>query len=324
MKKFLYGFILVFAAVYLTSAQVPGPGPAVSPAPSLTKVEASPSNGFSYPYFLYVPPALKDEKLRKTTQTILVLPNNTGKIADDLKVHEDYIIGRSRQSINMAERLGVAILIPLFPRPETDWTIYTHALDRDSMLTDKKEYSRFDLQLIAMIDHARLRLAKEKIKTDKRVLIMGFSASGMFSNRFTFLHPSRVKGAAIGSPGGWPIAPAADYKGRTLRYPIGTGDFKATSGRSFDKKTLQKVPLFIFMGDKDDNDSLPFGDGYEDEDREIVFGLFGDSPVSRWEISKKLYADNKMMAEFKLYPGIKHMITKEMFEDIYAFLEAHK
>jgi hypothetical protein len=29
-------------------------------------------------------------------------------------------------------------------------------------------------------------------------------------------------------------------------------------------------------------------------------------------------------AEFKLYPGIKHTITKEMMADIMAFLKAHK
>ena len=116
--------------------------------------------------------------------------------------------------------------MPVFPRPATDWKIYTHALDRDAMLTDKKEYARFDLQLVAMIDDARARLKKDKLKFDKSVLMTGFSASGMFANRFVFLHPDRVKAAAIGSPGGWAIAPVANYKEKTLRYPIGTGDFK--------------------------------------------------------------------------------------------------
>ena len=31
--------------------------------------------------------------------------------------------------------LKVAVLMPVFPRPKTDWQIYTHALDRDALMT---------------------------------------------------------------------------------------------------------------------------------------------------------------------------------------------
>lgn len=309
---------LLFIAAAEASAQT-GPKPASTA--ELTKIEASPSNGFSYPYFLYVPPELKTAKGK---QTILVLPNNTGKLADEFKVHEDYVKRRTGQYVDSANKVGVIVLAPVFPRPETDWKIYTHALDRDTMLTDKKEYRRFDLQLVAMIDHARKSLQKENVKTDKRVLIMGFSASGMFSNRFTFLHPDRVKGAAVGSPGGWPIAPVGAYKEKMLRYPIGTGDFKTTTGRSLDLKTLRKVPFFIYLGDKDDNDSLPFGDGYEPEDKELVFSLFGETPVSRWEIIRQIYKDAGMNATFKLYPDVKHTITPAMYNDLVEFLKASR
>jgi dienelactone hydrolase len=214
--------------------------------------------------------------------------------------------------------------MPVFPRPATDWQIYTHALDRDSLITDKKEYARFDLQLIAMIDDARTRLAKDKLKFDKKVLISGFSASGMFTNRFTFLHPDRVKAAAIGSPGGWAIAPVADYKEKTLRYPIGVNDFKTVSGKKLDLAKLRKVPLFIFIGDQDDNDSVIFGDSYEDADKDLIFELFGKTPVERWEISKTLYSEAKLNAEFKLYPNVKHTVTIEMRDDIRAFLLKYK
>ncbi len=68
----------------------------------------------------------------------------------------------------------------------------------------------------------------------------------MFVNRFTFLHPDRVRAAAIGSPGGWPIAPVEKYKDKTLRYPIGVADLKTVAGKQLDLITLRKVPLFIF------------------------------------------------------------------------------
>ena len=83
------------------------------------------------------------------------------------------------------------------------------------------------------------------------------------------------------------------------------------------------VPLFIFLGDKDDNDSVIFRDSYEKEDEELIFELFGRTPIERWEDSKKLYQNADLNAEFKLYPNVAHGITKEMFDDIFAFLKKY-
>ncbi len=153
--------------------------------------------------------------------------------------------------------------------------------------------------------------------------MLGWSASGMFVNRFTFLHPKRVKAAVIGSPGGWAIAPVAAYREKTLRYPIGVGDFETVSGKDLDIKNLRKVPLFVFLGDKDDNDSVVFRDSYEKEDEDLIFSLFGKTPVERWKDSKKFYQDNKLKAEFRLYPNAAHGITKEMLDDIFAFFKKY-
>lgn len=317
MKKAIYTLLLLLSAVGAALAQTTN-------STEIIKIEANAGEGFSYPFYLYVPAAMREAKAQKETQTILVIPNNTGVIEDDFSVHEADVKKRIAQNAMIGAQLGTAILMPVFPRPKTDWKIYTHALDRDSMLTDKTEYRRFDLQLVAMIDHARARLAREKLKFDKRVFMTGFSASGMFANRFAFLHPTRVKAAVIGSPGGWAIAPTDKYKEKLLRYPIGTGDFKAVSGEKFDLKNARKVPMFIYLGDKDENDSLVFTDGYEEEDKNLVFELFGKTPVERWEISKKIYQENNLNAEFKLYPNIKHTVTKEIIGDIMAFFSKHK
>lgn len=287
------------------------------------KIEAQPEKGFAYPYYLLVPLELRDAKVKNLMHTILVLPNNSGILDDDLKVHEADVKKRIGQSNSIASLLKIAVLMPVFPRPKSDWRIYTHALDRDALTTDKKEYNRFDLQLLAMIDNARARLKKDGLKFDRRVLINGFSASGMFANRFTFLHPTRVKAAAIGSPGGWAISPAAVYQKKSLPYPIGTSDFKAISGKKLDLKNLRKVPMFIFLGDQDENDSVVFRDSYEDADESLIFELFGKKPVERWEISKSLYEQNKLNAEFKLYPNVKHTVSPEMRNDIRAFFEKY-
>jgi dienelactone hydrolase len=317
MKTPGYLFIILFAFTSVLAQTTAGS------SPEILKVSPNPSGGFAYPYYLYVPKGLREPEGLKKTHTLLVIPNNSGKLSDDFSVHEEDVKRRIKNNAQIADKIGVAVLIPAFPRPETNWRIYTHALDRDAMLTDKKELARFDLQLLAMIDDARARFAAQKIKFDERVLVLGFSASGMFANRFTFLHPKRVKAAVVGSPGGWPIAPVASYKEKKLRYPIGIDDFKLVSGRKIDLKNLRKVPLFVFMGGEDDNDSVIFRDSYEKEDEELIFALFGKTPVERWEISKNMYRENKLNAEFRLYPNVKHEVRKEMIEDILAFFSKH-
>lgn len=309
----------LFIALILTAV-------AVAQVPQLTekdyvKVEPDAKSGFTYPYYYYVPAELKTADARKTTQTILFLSNNTMKgPSDDFSDHEADVKKRMATAGGIASALKIAVLMPVFPRPAADWRTYTLALDRDSMMTGKKEYRRFDLQAIAMIDDLRKRMAAEGINFEKRVLINGFSAQGMFANRFTFLHPDRVKAAAIGSPGGWPLVPVEKYKDKVLRWPIGLADFKTVSGHKIDMKELRKVPLFIFIGDKDTNDSVPFDDSYDQEDRELMNPLLGKTPIERWPIAEALYKDAGMNAVFKTYPGVEHTVNTQMRDDVRTFL----
>lgn len=315
MKQIILICITILFAVGICPAQN------VANSSEVIRVEADAGKGFAYPYYLYIPAALRQAEAEKKTHSLLVIPNNSGKINDDLAFHEADVKRKMPQvGAFITDKLKVVVLMPVFPRPATEHNIYTHSLDRDVMLTDKKEFSRYDLQLLAMIQHAQEKLEKEKIKTEKQVLMQGYSASGMFVNRFVFLHPDKVKAAAIGAPGGWAIAPAAKFKDKTLRYPVGTGDFKQVSGKKFDLEKVRRVPIFMILGGKDTNDAVPMGDAYDKEETDVVMELFGKTPVERWEISKNLYRQAKLNAEFKLYPEADHQMTKEMRDDVLSFI----
>ena len=165
----------------------------------LSKIPADPAKGFSWPYYLYIPPTIKEPA------AILVQPNNTGSVSDDPAVHDisaRYLIEGSRY---WADELGSPYLVPTFPRPETLPVGYTHALDRDALLTTVPDYVRIDLQLIAMINDARSILSSYDIEVDSKVFMAGVSASGSFVSRFTMLHPDMIKAASIGAPGFGPI-----------------------------------------------------------------------------------------------------------------------
>lgn len=292
-----------------------------APPTDVLRVEAQPTLGFHAPYLLHVPVKVRQQPER--THTLLVLPNNTGRPDDNFEMHDFAArrwLGRHR---SIAEDLGVVLLVPVFPRPAKDWRIYTHALDRDSMVTHKTVLKRPDLQLVGMLNHAIAQAGKEGLKLDRRVFLFGFSACGMFVNRFAFLHPDRVKAAAIGSPGGWPIVPTTEYQGKSLRYPIGTADWETLAGNKLDLDGLARVPLFLFLGAKDTNDSVIYRDSFDKQDEDLILALFGKTLQERWQKAEALYREKLPAAVFKLYADAGHTITPQMQQDVSAFFRRH-
>lgn len=285
----------------------------------LLKVQPEDStHDFSWPYYLWIPGGLSGPT------TLLVEPNNTGTTSDVELQHDSSAMSLAGRHIPFASRLDVPLLVPTFPRPTTYWATYTQALDRDSFTTSVEGIERIDLQLIEMIDDAIERLADLGIEAESRVLMLGFSASGQFTNRFAILHPDRIRAAAAGSPGGWPLAPVDEWAGETLPYNVGIADVASLLGEPLDMAEVRAVPLYIYMGDADTNDSVPFDDSYDPEQRELVNRLFGTTPIARWPHAQAIYAAAGMNAIFVLYPGVGHTITNQMLDDIADFFEASR
>jgi hypothetical protein len=287
----------------------------------LVKIPANDELGFHWPYYLSIPHALSEKTV------LLVEPNNTGGISDDPSVHEQAAENLAKWRSSFAVDLDVPLLVPTFPRPATEWFIYTHALDRDSLLTPIPGLERIDLQLIAMIKDAQQRLETMGYDVSDRVFINGYSASGSFVNRFTLLHPEIVQAAAIGSPGGWPTVPVSEWQQRTLTYPVGIADLATLIGKGFDVDTFRRVPQYIYVGNMDDNDAVDFSDGFDQVDRELIDDLFGDGApyiAERWPHAEEIFDSVQSAAQFVIYPGVAHSITPEMFDDIKAFFEMHR
>ncbi len=301
MKNIFRIFIDIVIISLLVIAVVLGPY-----ALRVQYFEASPAEGYHADFYLYISPEAKRIARDGGQVTILVQPNNSGINSDDPEVHrkDAWVTGFERYKI--ANELGVVLLVPAFIRPGEDSHIYTHALDRDSITTERVDIKRIDLQLIAMIDHARITLADSGIQTDERIFIQGFSASGMFANRFTILHPERVKAVTIGSPGGWPIVPVVKFSGEELNYPAGIADLEELTGIPFDSDVYNAIPQLIYMGSADDNDSLDFTDGWDEANAQLVKDLFGTDPLSRWDDAQAIYLESGANVQFLLIDGVGH------------------
>lgn len=293
------------------------------PTDTLLRIEANPARGFRYPYFLLVPRATP----RDAPTYLLVEPNNTGFVNDTLAVHEraarQAVAGpRATLGRPLAREIGLPLLMPVFPRPAADSLLYTHALDRDAMRVNGP-MARLDEQLLGMIDDARERLRALRVQAQEKVLLNGFSASATFVNRFTALHPERVRAVAGGGLNGILLLPLEQVGGVPLPYPLGLADYRQLTGHRPDWLRYRAVPQFYYMGALDDNDAAAYDDAYDATERELIYRHLGrQMQPQRWRYCQQVYQQQRLNVQFRTYAHIGHGTDMLIFNELKAFFRA--
>ena len=285
---------------------------------SLLVVRKNAEKGFYNDYILFIP---KETPLNKKI-FLLVEPNNTGKISDSIEVHKKYAIDLASVSSvgnNISTELKIPLLVPIFPRPASQPLMYTHALDRDVIIERSPVLKRLDLQLLEMINDAKNVLGSMNIQVAPKVFMNGFSASATFTNRFSFIHPEKIKALAIGGFNGELMLPQNEINGIKLNYPIGTNDFPELFGKTFDTDTYKSIPQFIYMGKLDENDAVQFDDAYDENERKIINDNIGRYVQERYLTCQKNYQENNITTIFKTYESIGHWTTSAINLEVIKF-----
>ncbi|MCP4261583.1 MAG: M48 family metalloprotease [Planctomycetes bacterium] len=288
----------------------------------ILQVEAQASEGFNFPYYLFVPSGI--DKNRQVY--MLVETNNSGTVSDDLEFHrvKALMLAKRSHANRMAKRLGVPLLVPTFPRPRTNWQAYTHALDIDTLEMEEGKLKRVDLQLTAMIKYAQELLRINGFKINDRVFMHGFSASAKFCNRYSFLHPEMVKAVAAGGVNGLPTLPVRQWNECELPFPIGIAGIERFIDGPFNEETIGQVAHYIYMGSLDRNDTLPSRDAWREEEADIIKKALAEKMMpDRWELSRKIYRQQKLLAQLVTYNGVAHAIKSEMLDDVIDFFKAN-
>lgn len=311
--------LLFLLAAVTAGAAEPSSPPPTNSGPSLIEVPAAPDKGFQHSYVLFIPKAAEG----KAYSYLLVEPNNTGRLSDDIEVHHAAAVALARDSSVgnfVAVRLGAPLLVPIFPRPSNLEDVYTHSLDRDTILISEGPLKRLDLQLLAMVADARERLAAIGRPVNQKVLLNGFSASGLFANRFTFLHPEAVAAAAFGGANGFIMLPIAELDSHSLNFPLGLADFEKVAGHPFDRIAFSAVPQFAYMGEKDENDAVLHDDAYSEEERTLIFRLLGRTMMpDRWKAVEAVYHKQNLPVRFTTYDGIPHGTNGKINSEVAEF-----
>lgn len=285
-----------------------------------TLVEPDPDAGFNHPYYLYAPSRSTNEQ----EASILVQPNNSGETTDNFEVQKHSAQHRVEDGISrtVADRLSVPLLVPVFPRPMSepvDWRHYIHALDRQTMQISEGPLERVDLQLLRMADDARQRLSDQSYPVDDQLMLNGFSAAGNFVDRFTVLHPDRVRSVTAGGLNGTAMLPIEEAEGHTLNYHIGIADVETLTGEPVNLDALSETNQFLYMGEDDGNDTIPYDDAWSDEMREIALDVYGEDMVAdRFPTCQESYEQAGVDAQFKVYEGVGHS-PRAALEDIVEF-----
>jgi hypothetical protein len=268
----------------------------VEGAAALERIAANPQMGFSWPYYLYKPLSVKNPPV------LMVEPNNTGSTSDDPAVHDAAARDLITAKTVWADDLGVPYLVPTFPRPAD---AYTHALDKAALQLTQPGLQRIDLQLIAMIQDAKTRLAAGGTTVDARVFMAGASASGSFVSRFVMLHPDVVKAASFGCPGWGPIVPVGQWNGTTLPYPEGISDLETLVGAGFDAATFRSVPLQVWVGDEDKNVD-PYWNPTDPNLARVLSAFGGHYLYQRWPRYEAAYRSVGSSCQFVIFPDMGH------------------
>jgi len=166
---------------------------------SISRITPVPKEGFEYPYYFHVPDEYNGNR------PILVEPTATGKPSNEFEEHRKVAGKRASGATarRIADELAVPYLHPVFPRPVSDpvdWTHSVHQLCAKTMRIENGPLARIYLQLLAMIDYAREQLAAQDQEPPEQIILNGFSASGVFANRFCVLHPDRVHSVSAVGP----------------------------------------------------------------------------------------------------------------------------
>lgn len=305
-------------------------------------IKANPKKGFNFDYTIYIPKTINPKT------TLIVEGSNCGptydwsreKILDEM-LKEAIEPGKTGKPIyEMATNLGMPVLYPIFPKwankegPIYNIMLSSNSLNHNTHKLKELGLDRVDLQLIQMIEDAKLKLKDLDIEIDKKIIIDGFSASSKFANRFTLLHPEIVKMCIAGGVTGALTLPLEHINNEKLLWPVGIGNLKELIGEdiSINVEEFKKVKQFYYMGMDDENDPFEAIDAegilmpkypelIEPEELRQMYKYLGNNMTgNRWENTMKFYNELGVDAIFKSYENVGHN-PKSATEDITCFIQ---
>lgn len=306
----------------------------------IERIEADPDAGFNWPYLLYTPSTSgsteDDETESGNTDTRPLIVGNSpwrGPPSDSERRFES-----ARRTLEngrlgaIADAVTSPALAALIPSRAEDGSY------QNLRLSDPV-FERLDLQVLAMVEDARKRLADQPYDIPEKFHVDGFSSNGRLFDKFTALHPERINAISAGGNGivvlpleklAEDIPTTGDPSTETLPWPIGVSNLPELTGNEFNKEAWFDTSQFWYIGAEDQDPDNPGkyvhklykGTGEIDKRISEIFGAL--QVDDRFRTSQAIFDHIGAPAEFTAYEGAGHEITREMGQDIIGFHRRQK
>ncbi|MGQ4556990.1 CARDB domain-containing protein [Halobellus sp. GM3] len=306
----------------------------------LELIDADPDAGFNWPYLLYTPSASEaagneETESGETDVRPLVVGNSPwrGSPSDaERRVESGRGHIENGRLSAVARELGSPALVALIPSRDEDGSYQNLRLSGAA-------FDRLDLQVLAMVDDARARLADRPYDVPEAFHVEGFSSNGRFFDKLAALHPERVNAVSAGGNGiavlplaelSEDVPTAGEPQTTSLPWPVGVADLPELVGDDFDRDAWFETAHFWYIGAEDQDPENPEeylhklyrGSGEPDE---LIRDVFGSLQVDeRFRTSRAIFEHLGKSAEFTAYDGAGHEVTGEMIEDAADFHRRHK
>ena len=282
-----------------------------------------PADGaIAYNWFTYVP-----ESISSGDMSYIWVTGVHGNLITD--TYEAITSESAQKAIwrqQLAEEHKFHMLVPVIPRPDTHH-VYAVAFDWKVFLETTDPFcQRPDAKVNLMIDQFVADLRAAGYRVDDKVFVDGFSAGGMFAQRYAILHPERLHAIAAGQCGGSLTFPESLYTHTAtmtteLDWPLGVFDYSTLVGGEFNGGSYQEVAQFIYIGDQDTNTTM-WGTGElwrTQAQIDFLTRTFGLTAAVVVKNQAGYMNGLGYDVTFKSYPGIAHQVTSEMISDTFDF-----
>lgn len=262
---------------------------------------------------------------------ILLLPQSIGEnseiIVDTLNTHDTEktsdrvgVFAEGCDTINsyIKTNVDIPMLYVFVPKENISNEPYYQQLSRECFTSNDRKYDRCDLLVKSSIQDAQRKISNISGKEiSDKVVLKGYSTSGIFAQRFAMIHPEIISKAIIGASTGSIPIPTDD-----LNYPLGIKDFEKLFGKKFDEESYKKIEFAYYVGEleakeqskrKDENGkAVPMHDmSYLSESIPIDIAkkhrsMFGVNLDDRFKNTVRWYQENGYKIISKIYKDADH------------------
>lgn len=195
-------------------------------------------NGSMFPYILVYPETI-DENCELIVDTLNTLDTHSTKERE-----VTFIDGAEQIGKYVRSQINAPMLYVHVPKENNNDPYYQH-LSRECFTSDGLKYPRCDLLVKQSILDAQKKLKSISGKdVSDKIVLNGYSTSGVFAQRFAKIHPEMVSKAIIGAATGSIPIPTND-----LDWPEGIRDFEELFGKKFDEESYKKIEFAYYVGE---------------------------------------------------------------------------